>query len=66
VLEVDDLVEPRSDAARESCFANKGNSKMKLQASAASDPETLQSQNRPYAENRVSISALAVVHGRLV
>jgi hypothetical protein len=38
---------------------------MKSQGSEASDPETLQSQNRPYAGNRLSISALAVVHGRL-
>jgi hypothetical protein len=38
---------------------------MKLQAFGVSDPEALQSQIRPYAQNRVSINALAVVHRRL-
>jgi hypothetical protein len=37
-----------------------------LQASGASDPLTLQSQIRPYPQNRLSINALAVVHGRLI
>src|ERR1700687_5284204 len=38
--------------------------KMKSQASAASDPEILQSQIRPHTQNRLSINALAVVHER--
>jgi hypothetical protein len=38
---------------------------MKLQASAAFDPKTLQSQTRQYAGNRLSLNALVVVHGRL-
>src|SRR6202158_2931897 len=36
-----------------------------LQGSAGSLPKTLQSQTRRFAENRLSINALAVVHGRL-
>ena len=37
---------------------------MKSQGSAASDRETLQSQIRPSAQNRIWINALDVVHGR--
>jgi hypothetical protein len=43
----------------------KGIAKMKLQGSAASSPETLQSQTRLRAKNRLSFNALAVVHERL-
>jgi hypothetical protein len=39
---------------------------MKLQDSGPSDPKSLQSQNRPRPENRLSISRLDVVHGQLV
>ena len=38
---------------------------MKLQASEASNLKNLQSQNARSAENRVWLSALAVIHGRL-
>ncbi|MDB5611410.1 MAG: hypothetical protein JWP25_8310 [Bradyrhizobium sp.] len=37
-----------------------------LQVSAATDPETLPSQIRQRTQNRISINALAVVHGRLI
>jgi hypothetical protein len=37
-----------------------------LQASGASDPETLQSQNRPSTKKRLQINALGFVHGRLL
>src|SRR6516162_5000698 len=40
--------------------------KMKLQASDASAPEGLQSQNLSRPENRLSVNGLAIVHGRLV
>src|SRR6516162_3209570 len=39
--------------------------KMKLQASDASAPEGLQSQNLSRPENRLSVNGLAIVHGRL-
>src|SRR4029078_7049453 len=55
-----------SDAAKESCFAAKGNPKMKSQGSGASTPKTLQSQTRHSAEHRFSINGSAIVHGRLV
>jgi hypothetical protein len=38
---------------------------MKLQGSGPSTPKSLQSQNRPRPENRLSISRLGVVHGQL-
>lgn len=38
---------------------------MKLQGSGPSAPKSLQSQNRPRPENRLSISRLDVVHGQL-
>src|SRR6516165_10041416 len=38
--------------------------KMKLQASDASAPEGLQSQNLSRPENRLSVNGLAIVHGR--
>jgi hypothetical protein len=38
---------------------------MKLQGSGPSTPKSLQSQNRPRPENRLSISRLDVVHGQL-
>src|SRR6187455_1891097 len=46
---------------------NRGISKMKSQGSAASDRETLQSQIRHSAQNRllININALDIVHGRL-
>src|SRR5262245_26437055 len=47
------------------CSSSKGIPKMKFQASEPSDPETLQSQTRPCPKNRLSISRLGVVHGRL-
>ena len=37
---------------------------MKLQGSGPSAPKSLQSQNRPRPENRLSISRLDVVHGQ--
>src|SRR5271169_5348521 len=43
----------------------RGISKMKSQGSAASGLKTLQYQTRKYAGNRLSLNALAVVHGRL-
>jgi hypothetical protein len=43
----------------------RGISKMKSQGSTPEVHKTLQSQIRPYAHNRLSIRALAVVHGRL-
>jgi hypothetical protein len=43
----------------------RGISKIKSQGSAALDPETLQSQTRPYAKNRLSLNGLEIVHGRL-
>src|ERR1700674_1031548 len=44
----------------------KGIPKTKLQASRASNPKTLQSKTRPFAEKRLSINGLSVVHGRRV
>ena len=38
---------------------------MKSQGSAASDPETLQSQTRPSAQKRLSLNGLEIAHGRL-
>jgi hypothetical protein len=40
-------------------------SKINLQAFAASNPETLQSQTQSSTENRISINRLNVFHGRL-
>jgi len=42
-----------------------GMGKTKLQASRASDTQTLQSQVNKAAENRLSLSGLEVLHGRL-
>src|SRR5262245_10076537 len=42
-----------------------GIAKTKLQASRASDTETLQSQVNKAAEKRLSLSGLEVLHGRL-
>src|SRR5439155_3206080 len=39
--------------------------KTKLQASSASDPETLQSQDTKTARKRLSLRGLEVLHGRL-
>src|SRR5262245_23833092 len=50
---------------RNHCSSSKGIPKMKLQASEPSGPESLQSQTRPCPKNRLSISRLGVVHGRL-
>src|SRR5438128_1472949 len=43
-----------------------GNPKTKLQASSASDPETLQSQVTKTARKRLSLRGLEVLHGRLI
>jgi hypothetical protein len=43
----------------------RGISKMKSQASRASDPKTLQSQTRPTTQKRLSFNGLEIVHGRL-
>ena len=40
-------------------------SKSKLQSSEPSSLKSLQSQNLPRPENRLSLNALAIVHGRL-
>src|SRR6478672_13874594 len=50
---------------RNHCSSLKGIPKMKLQGSGPSTPKSLQSQNRPRPENRLSISRLDVVHGQL-
>src|SRR6476646_3236573 len=50
---------------RNHCSSLKGIPKMKLQGSGPSAPKSLQSQNRPRPENRLSISRLDVVHGQL-
>src|SRR5262245_56695650 len=50
---------------RNHCSSLKGIPKMKLQDSGPSGPKSLQSQNRPRPENRLSISRLDVVHGQL-
>src|ERR1700694_1561912 len=42
----------------------RGIPKMKSQGSAASDPETLQSQTRPSAQKRLSLNGLEIAHGR--
>jgi hypothetical protein len=39
---------------------------MKLQGSGLFHPKTLQSQNLPVAENRLSLNGLEFVHGQLV
>src|SRR5207253_5137665 len=49
---------------RNHCSSLKGTPKMKLQGSGPSAPKSLQSQNRPRPENRLSISRLDVVHGQ--
>jgi hypothetical protein len=41
-------------------------SKINLQAFAASNPETLQSQTQSSTENRISINRLNVFHGRRI
>src|SRR5262245_57859790 len=51
---------------RNHCSSLKGIPKMKLQDSGPSGPKSLQSQNRPRPENRLSISRLDVVHGQRV
>src|SRR5438445_2143218 len=53
-----------SDTATESRFSIRGNPKTKLQASSASDPETLQSQVTKTARKRLSLRGLEVLHGR--
>src|SRR5262249_46098296 len=55
-----------SDAATESCFSIRGNRENELQASKASDTETLQSQVNKAAKKRLSLSGLEILHGRLV
>src|SRR5262245_50584127 len=50
---------------RNHCSSLKGIPKMKLQDSGPSGPKSLQSQNRPRPENRLSISRLDVVHAQL-
>src|SRR5262245_43450177 len=51
---------------RNHCSSLKGIPKMKLQDSGPSGPKSLQSQNRPRPENRLSISRLDVVHAQPV
>src|SRR4029077_5576107 len=51
---------------RNHCSSLKGIPKMKLQGSGPSTPKSLQPQNRPRPENRLSISRLDVVHGQLL
>src|SRR5947207_6962180 len=46
-------------------FRFEGIPKTKLQASSASDPETLQSQVTKTARKRLSLRGLEVLHGRL-
>jgi hypothetical protein len=53
-----------SDAATESCFSIRGNRENELQASRASDTETLQSQVNKAAKKRLSLSGLEILHGR--
>src|SRR5262245_33687384 len=53
-----------SDAATESCFSIRGNRENELQASKASDTETLQSQVNKAAKKRLSLSGLEILHGR--
>jgi hypothetical protein len=55
--------QPGEDAAE--VVADRGEDKMRLQGSEASNPKTLQSRMRPAAEKRILINGLAVVHGRL-
>src|SRR5262245_17222628 len=54
-----------SDAATESCFSIRGNRENELQASKASDTETLQSQVNKAAKKRLSLSGLEILHARL-
>src|SRR5262245_56466380 len=62
----DPLVQPLLSTCRPNhCSSLKGIPKMKLQGSGPSAPKSLQSQNRPRPENRLSISRLDVVHGQL-
>src|SRR5262249_6544717 len=51
---------------RNHCSSLNAIPKMKLQDSGPSGPKSLQSQNRPRPENRLSISRLDVVHAQLV
>src|SRR5262245_36771043 len=51
---------------RNHCSSLKGIPKMKLQDSGPSGPKSLQSQNRPRPENRLSISRLDVVHAQRI
>ena len=50
--------------ATESCFSIRGNRENELQASRASDTETLQSQVNKAAKKRLSLSGLEILHGR--
>ncbi len=52
-------MQPRNHASR-----LKGIPKTKLQGSGASTPKTLQLKTHPFAEKRLSINGLTVVHGR--
>src|SRR5438552_1872107 len=53
-----------TSACRSACPASTRR-KTKLQASSASDPETLQSQGTKTARKRLSLRRLEVLHGRL-
>src|SRR5438552_7243728 len=53
-----------TSACRSACPASTRR-KTKLQASSASDPETLQSQVTKTARKRLSLRGLEVLHGRL-
>src|SRR6516164_2026534 len=61
VPHVDDLIQPRPERA----YPFEGSAKTKLQASRASNTETLQSQVNKAAKKRLSLSGLEVLHGRL-
>jgi hypothetical protein len=66
VLTVSDATVSDAEAQQMAhCSSLKGIPKMKLQDSGPSGPKSLQSQNRPRPENRLSISRLDVVHGQL-
>src|SRR5260370_25386289 len=51
---------------RNHCSSQKGIPKMKLQASRPISPKTLQSQPSAQTKNRLAISRLGILHGRLL
>src|SRR5271157_1495368 len=50
---------------RNHCSSQKGIPKMKLQASRPISPKNLQSQTSSQTKNRLAISRLGILHGRL-